>query len=344
MDNKFDFKNYIKAPKTLAFAMTYRCTAECANCCFGCSPTNESPVLSYDKMKKYIEEAMQEFDSIKVLVLTGGECMLFFEEVIKTIQFASRKGLITRIVTNGFWATSLQKAKEIIKELRVNGLNEINFSTGDNHQEWVPYDNIVNACSAAMEAGLLTVVSVENHDKSIFNASTFLKDHRLLQYYDKSKYSVPLKVEQSMWMPFNVNEKLSYSNIKLRKDLSNTPCDSIFSTLAINPYSYLLACCGLTCEHILPLRLGNVEKHSIRKLYNSQYEDLIKIWLSLEGPYAIMTYLNKKRSENSAISGHVCHICAEIFKNEENIRCINDNKHEIIQRLIAKTIILNNIL
>lgn len=73
-------------PTTITIVSTYKCTAACKNCCFQCSP-NKNKRLSFNEMKVFIDSCMAEYSkSLKVLVITGGECMLFFNDVKKIIS------------------------------------------------------------------------------------------------------------------------------------------------------------------------------------------------------------------------------------------------------------------
>lgn len=146
-----NLKDIILRPTTISLLTTYQCTASCKNCCFKCNPSIKAR-LSIEQMKSYVNQCLSFYeDSIKVLVLTGGECLLIEKDLKEIISYAANRGLIVRIVTNGYWATTLQKAEKTIIELKSAGLKEINFSTGDDHQEWIPYDNIVYGAIASIE-------------------------------------------------------------------------------------------------------------------------------------------------------------------------------------------------
>jgi MoaA/NifB/PqqE/SkfB family radical SAM enzyme len=80
-----NIEQLIIPPKTLALAATYRCTATCKNCCFGCSPEMKKR-LSLIEMKRYVDQAVTFYgDSLKVLVITGGECFLLKDDLAKII-------------------------------------------------------------------------------------------------------------------------------------------------------------------------------------------------------------------------------------------------------------------
>ena len=133
-------------PKTIAIATTYQCTAACKNCCFGCNPTIKDR-LSLQEMKDYVDQAIEYYgDTLFVLVLTGGESFLLGNDLVDIVEYGTTKGLIVRVVTNGYWAKSYQEAYDILSNLRNKGLREINFSTGDEHLQRVDYENIVNGC------------------------------------------------------------------------------------------------------------------------------------------------------------------------------------------------------
>jgi hypothetical protein len=101
-----------------------------------------------------------------------------------------------------------------------------------------------------------------------------------------------------------------------------------------------MACCGLTCEHIVPLRLGDLRYNTMKELYEVQFYDLLKIWLFVEGSYSVLRHIYDKRGIDKKITGHTCYICADIFKDEENIRYIKDNYSEIMPTIMFKYLLL----
>lgn len=337
-----NIQELIVQPTTLALITTFQCTAACKNCCFGCNP-NIKARLSLKEIKNYIDQAVKFYEkSIRVLVFTGGEASLLQDDLLEAIRYGSSKGLITRVVSNGFWAKTYTEAYEYLSTLKEAGLQELNFSTGDEHQEWVSYENIVNGCMASMDLGLTTVVNVEIHDNSKFDANILVKDTRLLDYFDVFKYKNTLKVERGIWIPFRDNANISYNNIKSKNDLTTQRCLSLFTTLPINPYSQLMACCGLASEHIIPMRLGDLHKKNIKELYESQFYDLMKIWLFVDGPYKILSYIQKKRGIEKKLSGHICYVCASIFQDPDNIECIKRNYKEIMHTVMLKYMLLKS--
>lgn len=243
--------------------------------------------------------------------------------------------MTVRIVTNAYWATSYKKASSVIQKLYTSGLREINYSTGDEHQKWVPYDNIAYAILATMDTDLTCIINIESHDNSSFLCEKLIRDDRLSKYLDPFEKGPKLQIKNGVWVSLNKKEDLSYKKFTI--DKNTTGCKSLFSTISINPYSNLLACCGLFCENISCFRLGNLKQRNLKEMYESQFNDFMKIWLYVEGPYTILEYVSKKRGLTIRKNIlHDCSFCAEIFKDSENINCIIKNRKEIIPRVMLK--------
>jgi MoaA/NifB/PqqE/SkfB family radical SAM enzyme len=329
--------NRIIPPLSISLLTTFECTASCKNCCFGCNPTIKKK-MTLREMMKYIDISIKAYSkSIKVLVLTGGEPFLLGQTLPKIIKYATNKGLSVRVVTNGYWARNYRTAFTKLQLLVETGLKEINFSTGDDHLEWVSYDNIVYGCMAAVELGITCVVNVESHDKAIFKAEQIKKDERLISYFEKSKKNNTIfAIGSSIWIKFNMDSDISYNTLLVNNE-NRFGCKSLFSTIVINPYAQLIACCGLSSERILPMRLGNVSTNDIASLYNIQFDDFLKIWLFIEGPLSILKFIyQKQKIPFGNITGHICDSCAEIFKDTENITTLKNHYQEMTSKILSR--------
>lgn len=88
-------------PTTLTIISTYKCTSSCADCCFACNP-NRQEKLSVDDVIKYISNVLACYSSIKIVVVTGGECFLLGKGLNRIVRYVRTNGLFCRVVTNGF--------------------------------------------------------------------------------------------------------------------------------------------------------------------------------------------------------------------------------------------------
>lgn len=313
-----DLKNYLNpAPSTLTIAPTYRCTAACKECCFRCTPKVEQ-VLKTEKILRYIDESVESFPSLKLMVLTGGECFLVAHDIPKMISCSKSHDLMSRVVSNGFWATSYESAIKKLKPIVDAGLTELNISTGDNHQKFVPFENVVNAIRAAYDLGIRSMaISVESPLNAEFR-SDIVKNH---PYLSSLINKGNLLVIDASWMRFSKEEcaDKSSKSFLLENYETHKPCKYIYDNIVINPYSQLLACCGLTVEYNKYLKLGEIGSgNSILDLYNNQFSDMFKFWLHVDGPAMIYDKVANIRKIKKKIFPHECQYCIELIYDKKN--------------------------
>lgn len=163
-------------PHTVTLMTTNRCTANCHTCGVGASPVRTSR-LSLEKMCRYIDEAAEL--GVRLIVFSGGEPFLLGDALDSAVRYAALTGLLTRIVSNAFWATSKEIALERLGKLKRAGLCEVNFSTGDNHQQFVPVQNVINGAFAATELRMTCAIMIELHKNNSYTTESFLAEDQI---------------------------------------------------------------------------------------------------------------------------------------------------------------------
>lgn len=322
--------NKIIEPKNISLITTERCTASCYNCCFQCSPQKKRR-MSLQTMITRIDEIVRDFPNVISCVFTGGECTTLGNDLIKILEYVQTKNLKSRIVTNGHWAITKAKALSYLKKLHNAGLNELNLSTGDEHQKWIPYDRIVYACQAANQLGIFVAVNIESTSSSLFTSKSMLEDVRVSQKIKNGE----IIVKDSLWIDFH--KDISQNSAKTEV-LNDGPCTNLFNTISISPDDHLFACCGLTCKNNKYLDLGDIQKYSIRKLYIEQFDDLMKLWLYTHGPKKIYTFLcdEKNICDDSFKYPHICSLCHHILNCSENMDIIRAKITDILPSVMLK--------
>jgi MoaA/NifB/PqqE/SkfB family radical SAM enzyme len=307
-------------PATLTILSTYRCTAACRECCFESSPRVRG-FIPAERILQYIDEAARTFPSLRMVVFSGGECFLLGKKLDAAIAQAHTHGLSVRCVTNGYWAITPERARKRILELKEVGLTELNFSTGDEHQAFVPYKRIVNGAIEAAEQDIRALIVIEGCEEARFTYKDAMSDERLATFIAHDARAKNLSVMNNVWMPFHTDHAVTQSE-DTRKRLFNVRdggCQNIFHTIVVTPHEQLAACCGLTMEHIPELKLGSLREHSMGELYQNQFDDFLKIWIALDGPHAIWNWAHEKDSTIQINDGavHICHACAIIHQNSK---------------------------
>jgi hypothetical protein len=293
-------------PESLTILPTYRCNAECSECCFESNPRIRGR-LSLDTIKQRITEAHEAFPNLKLIVFSGGEAFLLKDDLFAAIAHANQLGLSTRCVTNAFWGKTPRSARATVDKLVAAGINEVNISTGADHQEWVPFSSVENAIQALTDAGVFTLVTIEK-DGSGTNCYGHAMASPLVMRLLREE---PLKfsLQCNSWMPFHEN----YQDRGEPAGLSalTTGCTQVFHNLVVTPHDQLAACCGLTFEHIPEMKLGSLGAASMSSMFDEALRDFLKIWIHLDGPGNILRRLfGDDIDEELRHIRHICQACS----------------------------------
>lgn len=314
----------MRPPNTLALITSFRCTAACSECCFSCSPIAKSPLMSLRRMKHYIDTALTCFgESLRLLVITGGECFLLGAKLRLIVAYAAKRGLLVRVVTNAYWATSYGKAFRMLKHLKRLGLSEVNFSTGDEHSAWVPMDNVIYGSMAACELGVTCIVNVEQHGQDNAYYDQFMSDPRIANL-STSHSPDRFRVIAGIWMPTSNPERGKNAEASNRLPIPDSmrACDSLLTTITLSPHGELYACCGLTVrrnsylQRPLPL-YPTCEQ--LMSAYRSFLDDFLLLWISVKGAHSVYQSCCIKGVpegmawSKNAFGIHSCAVCRILF-------------------------------
>lgn len=310
-------------PHSLSLITTYQCTSQCPNCCFNCSPLKQR-VMTINEIKSYIDMSTNYYTSIKTVIFTGGECSLLgIDTLTNAINYAQKKGLSTRIVTNANWASNKNKALFFISQLAIAGLDELNISTGDEHTSFVPITNVLYAIQAAITIKKIKsiVIAVENQiGNKITNQYVIDRIKEFLTPKEIKLSQDKLIIIADTWVRFSDIKSHCKFNDSNNTDNTNIKgCDNIFTSININPNGEMLSCCGLAAEYSPFLRLGQLNSNNnIKELYENQFNDFLKIWLYTEGPSGIISYLEKHHVLKD--NKHECSFCLNLLSDHNYIQ------------------------
>jgi hypothetical protein len=320
-------------PEVLTILPTYTCTAACRECCFECSPKVRGRV-PLNRILRYIDEAVESISTLRLLVFSGGECFLLGRDLNKAIAHAHQYGLKTRCVTNGYWAISSEAAQRRLGALKEAGLTELNISTGDDHQKYVPFDRVVNGALSAAELGIVILVVVEGFTNSTFKSRDVHYHPRVAAFMQSSPRAGYLHVIQNIWMPFHADRELTHTEETYRthdRAPAGNGCDNVLHNIVVTPDESLASCCGLTMEHIPEMKLGKLLDHSIAEMVDRGMHDFLKRWIWLDGPEALLWFAHQKdpRVPVPQTNVHPCETCAQFYLNGLARDAIRKHWHEV---------------
>lgn len=324
----------------LTILPTYGCTAECADCCVQSSPRIKHRIPQ-DRIITYISEAAELH--VKLIVFSGGEAFLLKEDLDRAVAHATSLGLATRVVSNGYWAKNFDGAVKRLGLLKDSGLGEVNFSTGDEHQKFVPIQSVVNGILAAHEIDLPSALMIELSGRHKFTKQQFLSIPEIAEAMTHESFASSFHIIESPWMPFKDSVTIGYSGHDSRVLTAETlpfrrRCTSIFNTIVVDPHERFGACCGLTREETPELNVGSLREHSMRELMNEALDDFMKVWLYTEGPDKILAWA---ASKNPSINwqgkyAHICHSCRQLYKDPVVSETIRNHFHERVDDVYSR--------
>lgn len=322
-------QSFYRGPRTLTIQPTFTCTAACRDCGSLSSPL--------DRTNLPLKAILAAIDQAKELgfanvVFTGGEATLRWKDLLVGIAHADRLGLPTRLVTNAYWATSLERARKRIGVLRGAGLFEINFSTGDEHVRFVPLERIVNAIVATLEVEMRVSVMIElRRDRKV--SMEDLEKHPRIEALEVDLRDRLLSFRESPWMPLDPCRYERYPDgmaVNSENVGIQTGCDSILQAYTVNADGRVVACCGLTSRLIPELYVGRVEEDTfLARAVEEAENDFLKIWLRYKGPEKILAWAAEKDSdiEWEDMYAHRCQVCVRLYRDPQ-VRAVLRNHYQ----------------
>jgi hypothetical protein len=269
----------------------------------------------------------------KVVVFTGGEPTLAGDSLLRGVEQASARGLVTRVVTNAWWATEDEVAYRWAVSLVRAGLNEINFSTGDQHTRFVPLENVIRACHAVLQAGLRTIcIMVEVvRERSITAAS--ITQHPAYEELMRTFPDAQIHILESPWMPMSPFAPAAYPD-RMTANRSNlgrfSGCNSCLSTTTVQADGKIAACCGLGMRSIPELQIGHVGETTLKEADRIAADDFLKRWIRVEGPMRILAWA---ATHNPSIKwedmyAHICQACLRLYKDPDVRAVVREHHRE----------------
>ena len=140
--------------------LSYRCTYECDHCFVWSSP-RANGTMTLAQVGDILQQA-RELDSITTIYFEGGEPFLFYPVMVEGLRMADKLGFCTGIVTNCYWATSVEDARLWLRPIAEIGVADLSLSSDLFHGEAMLTQDAQNAVTAAQALGLSeSVISID---------------------------------------------------------------------------------------------------------------------------------------------------------------------------------------
>ena len=299
--------------RSLYLLPTNYCPLTCKHCAIQ-DKTNPRCDLDMDVAEQLIHDAPGQQFSISI-ISGGGEPMTVDESVlIRILRASSRQNLYPRMTTNAYWATSFDEACDRLRPLVENGLKNMVISISESHQEYIKYDNVLNAVKAANSLNLkcdlyLTTLNVKTSPLQ-----------SIVQYFTGHGQPLPDIHTEYYFIPFgNAETNFDLSDFQLT-DVANLRgvCPSAGNNICVHPTGAVTFCAMVFALHVKALHVGNVYRDSLADIMKRTENNRIMQWLAVHGIVALKEAVEENTDIRFADKYvNICHLCCNMMRHPE---------------------------
>lgn len=288
--------------------LTERCDVACRHCWFGSSPDAKA-AMTLEQAKKYIDAAAA--NGARWVSLTGGEPFLVYDLLQGLTAYASGKVLLSEAVTNCNWATSREKALQQLSPLKEAGLDTLNMSVDDFHQETIPLTRVKNCFEAAKRLELKPVLMITVKKKSDITAhriAALLEDPDI-QVLGAEKLPNPSALAmETHFTPVGRGEKTPRQEMNYIQ-VESKPCRQALTDIGVRPSGDVMPCCGPLGAQI-DAAIGNLEEESLSEILERAWDNPRLRDIYEKGPPQL---------DGSYVG--LCHMCVEAYRKGKEGPC-----------------------
>jgi len=291
--------------RKLAFGYATRCNIRCRHCVATEGVASGKKMDSRTAEKIIVEMARAGVGGIS---FSAGEPLLYFEEIAALVHLCSRLEIYTRVVTNSFWAKTVESSNQRISELKKRGLCQLRLSYSRWHQEHVHRDNVLRAVESCRRSGLDYFVSfVTDFSEKDEPYEAFLRERGLTFFPEPVIYA---------------GRAGSFKRRQLITDYQANRCD-------MNPYLSpdldMYACCdaGSHFGDTGFFYLGNLKDQRVDQLFARTETDRLFNLIRTMGITPIASFAGMPSRE--IITYTKCELCRKLFNSTETLAGLRRN-------------------
>jgi len=187
----------------LHLLLTYQCTFECEHCFVWGSPW-QTGTMTLENIRHIVREA-QDLSTIRSIYFEGGEPFLYYATLLAGVRLVKEAGFEAGIVSNSYWATSVDDAMEWLRPF-AGLISNLSVSSDLYHYDEMVSQQAQNACVAAEQLGIsigtISVASPEMADP-ILAAGQLPESESGVMYRGRAAEKLSMKARQNTWSQFN---------------------------------------------------------------------------------------------------------------------------------------------
>jgi Radical SAM superfamily len=332
----------VMRPFQLTILPTSQCTARCGHCSMNSGPERRGERLTFSQMRKAVDE-LHARSKLRVVIFAGGEPTLLGDALLDAIAHCDSLGIITRIVTNAYWAKTEVRARSVLNELREAGLAELNISCDDYHLPYIPFACVENAWKASKGQGFWAVIIANCFGPGSTITPDYIRQklgENLPLRFDDDGFQTPLGTPSADGTYYGLSnaqvqllgratKEVDPSVLVYRgegEDRLAGGCRWALRSAALSPNNHLLACCGSEVEQNEVLDFGSVDKHDAGDLAEAADEQVLLNAVALLGPKFLKDFIRERAPEIEWRPRYatVCEICEHVMKRPEPLAVLRE--------------------
>jgi MoaA/NifB/PqqE/SkfB family radical SAM enzyme len=206
--------------------------------------------MTMDEIREILKQA-KEVDTVEWIYFEGGEPFLYYPVLLKGVALSAEMGYKVGVVTNGYWATSRDDAREWLTPL-VGKIQDLSISSDLYHYDEKRSLEVRNVCAAAEELKIpLGVISVaQPEDASTSQTGKLPEGDSSVMYRGRAVEKLAPRAAPKSWDTFN-----------------ECTCEDLREPgrLHVDPLGYAHICQGIS--------LGNLFQASLKEICESYEPD-----------------------------------------------------------------------
>lgn len=308
---------------SILVSVTEGCNVGCAHCGFiGSTRDRETETT---ELIDWVRQAC--IYGVPAIIFTGGEPFERYDALRSGVLTATDLGVPSSLFTSSFWATSVDIAVSMLKELR--GLRHLYLSTDAYHQQQVPYDNVHHVIEAAdaLQIPEITLCITYGSEKD-----------RLDVRQNYSQYGDRVRFYESRVIPTRfIKKALEGQDEMTAVSAENFASTCWLETPIINPNGDVFAChAGKVGAHgdlkDLPYWLGNLRQGNFQSIMDKAKHNVEYQYLRTHGPKGVAQLLEvypevASMVGRSEFSGP-CDMCFSVLSTPEGQKCLTTHSHK----------------
>jgi MoaA/NifB/PqqE/SkfB family radical SAM enzyme len=282
---------------------------------------------------KWVEDASRYRNGhVKALALTGGEPFYNLKNLSQISAYGKTLGLVVSVVTNAFWASTREKALDILANLP--SIQMLSFSTDVYHQQAISLDKIKNAIWAAQELGRFYNIAVCTDNEENPEYQRTLEDLKAIGEENKIRVSITFPAGRA-------KEEVNCSSYRTGYEPATSACP-VASSPVVFPDGKVIACIGplLTLSYKHPMFLGNLYQESFSEIFDRAELNPVLHTIRVWGPHKLVSLLRQSGQDDllpkEYIRDSACDVCYKLLSDARIIDALeNISREEQLKQTVA---------